>query len=30
MAPLMALILILGIWPAWLLDVINKAMSMLF
>ncbi|GAB4502361.1 MAG: NADH-quinone oxidoreductase subunit M [Anaerolineales bacterium] len=29
-APLMALMLILGIWPAWLLDVINKAMSMLF
>jgi NADH-quinone oxidoreductase subunit M len=30
MVPLMALILILGIWPAWLLDVINKAMEMLF
>ncbi len=29
-APLMALTLILGIWPAWLLDVVNKAMSMLF
>lgn len=29
-APLMALILILGIWPAWLLDVINKAMLWLF
>lgn len=30
MAPLMILILILGIWPMWLLDVINKAMVMLF
>jgi NADH-quinone oxidoreductase subunit M len=30
MAPLMALILIIGIWPAWILDVINKAMMMLF
>jgi NADH-quinone oxidoreductase subunit M len=29
-APLMALILIIGIWPAWILDVINKAMMMLF
>jgi NADH-quinone oxidoreductase subunit M len=24
-APLMALMLVIGIWPAWLLDVINKA-----
>ncbi len=30
MVPLMVLILILGIWPMWLLDVINKAMLMLF
>ncbi len=30
MAPLMALILILGIYPMWLLDVINKAMLLLF
>jgi NADH-quinone oxidoreductase subunit M len=30
MAPLMILILILGIWPMWLVDVINKAMLMLF
>jgi NADH-quinone oxidoreductase subunit M len=30
MAPLMVLILVLGIWPMWLLDVINKAMVMLF
>jgi NADH-quinone oxidoreductase subunit M len=30
MAPLMALMLIIGIWPAWLLDVINKAVVMLF
>ena len=30
MAPLMALILIIGIWPAWILDVINKAVTMLF
>jgi NADH-quinone oxidoreductase subunit M len=29
-APLMALMLIIGIWPAWILDVINKAMAMLF
>ncbi len=26
MVPLMALILLIGIWPAWILDVINKAM----
>ncbi len=30
MVPLMALILIIGVWPAWILDVINKAMVMLF
>lgn len=28
--PLMVLMLQLGIWPTWLLDVINRAMSMLF
>lgn len=30
MAPLMVLILVLGVWPIWLLDVINKAMTLLF
>ncbi len=25
MAPLMTLILVIGIWPAWILDIINKA-----
>jgi NADH-quinone oxidoreductase subunit M len=30
MAPLMVLILVIGLWPAWILDVINKAMMMLF
>jgi len=30
MAPLMALILVIGIWPAWIVDVINKAVVMLF
>jgi NADH-quinone oxidoreductase subunit M len=30
MAPLLTLILVIGIWPAWILDVINKAMGMLF
>jgi NADH-quinone oxidoreductase subunit M len=30
MAPLMALILVIGIYPAWILDVINKAMMMLY
>ncbi|HLF75446.1 MAG TPA: NADH-quinone oxidoreductase subunit M [Anaerolineales bacterium] len=30
MAPLMALILWIGLWPAWILDVINKAVVMLF
>jgi NADH-quinone oxidoreductase subunit M len=30
MAPLMILILFTGIWPTWILDVINKAVTMLF
>jgi NADH-quinone oxidoreductase subunit M len=30
MAPLMALILVIGVWPAWILDVINKAVLHLF
>jgi NADH-quinone oxidoreductase subunit M len=30
MAPLMTLILVIGIWPGWILDVINKAMMMLY
>ena len=30
MAPLMVLMLVIGIWPAWILDVINKAVMMLF
>jgi NADH-quinone oxidoreductase subunit M len=30
MAPLMALVLWIGIYPAWILDVINKAVVMLF
>jgi NADH-quinone oxidoreductase subunit M len=30
MAPLMILILVIGIWPMWILNVINKAMTMLF
>ncbi|HMB21344.1 MAG TPA: NADH-quinone oxidoreductase subunit M [Anaerolineales bacterium] len=30
MVPLMALILWIGIWPAWILDVINKAVVRLF
>ena len=30
MAPLMILILAIGLWPAWILDVINKAVMMLF
>ncbi|MEO5886767.1 MAG: hypothetical protein ABIQ77_03810, partial [Anaerolineales bacterium] len=30
MAPLMILILWIGIYPAWILDVINKAVVMLF
>jgi NADH-quinone oxidoreductase subunit M len=28
--PLMALILVTGIWPAWILEVINKAVAALF
>jgi NADH-quinone oxidoreductase subunit M len=30
MVPLMALILLIGIWPAWIMEVINKAVTMLF
>jgi len=30
MAPLMVLILWIGVWPAWILDVINKAVVYLF
>ena len=30
MAPLMTLILVIGVYPAWILEVINKAMMMLF
>ena len=30
MVPLMALILVIGVYPAWILNVINKAMMMLF
>jgi NADH-quinone oxidoreductase subunit M len=30
MAPLMGLILVIGIYPAWILNIINKAMMMLF
>jgi len=30
MAPLMALILWIGVWPAWILNVINKAVEFLF
>jgi NADH-quinone oxidoreductase subunit M len=30
MLPLMALILAIGLWPAWILDVINKAVVALF
>ncbi len=30
MAPLMALILAIGVYPAWILDVINKATMMFF
>jgi NADH-quinone oxidoreductase subunit M len=28
MAPLMALILVIGVWPAWILDIINRAAVM--
>lgn len=30
MVPLMILILVIGVWPAWILDVINKAVVALF
>lgn len=30
MAPFMTLILVIGVWPAWILNVINKAVTMLF
>jgi len=30
MAPLMALMLLTGIWPMWILDIINKAVTALF
>jgi NADH-quinone oxidoreductase subunit M len=30
MTPLMALILVIGLWPAWILNVINKAVLALF
>jgi NADH-quinone oxidoreductase subunit M len=30
MAPLMVLMLWIGVWPAWILEVINRAMSMFF
>lgn len=30
MAPLLVLMLWIGVWPAWILDVINRAMSMFF
>lgn len=29
-APLMAMMLVIGIWPAWILDVINKAVMQIF
>ncbi|MEW6716307.1 MAG: NADH-quinone oxidoreductase subunit M [Chloroflexota bacterium] len=28
--PLMALMLLIGVWPAWILDVINRTVEMLF
>jgi len=30
MVPLMVLILVIGVYPAWIVDVINKAVTMLF
>lgn len=30
MAPLLALMLIIGVWPAWILDMINRAVAFLF
>ena len=29
-APLMILMLVIGVWPAWILDVINKVVLRLF
>jgi NADH-quinone oxidoreductase subunit M len=29
-APLMALMLVIGVWPMWILDVINKAVTAIF
>ncbi|MBN1373051.1 MAG: NADH-quinone oxidoreductase subunit M [Anaerolineaceae bacterium] len=29
-APLMVLIVVIGVWPAWILDIINRAVSMWF
>jgi NADH-quinone oxidoreductase subunit M len=29
-APLMALMLVIGVWPAWILDVVNRAVSLWF
>ena len=29
-APLMILMLVIGLWPSWLLDMINRAVVMLF
>jgi NADH-quinone oxidoreductase subunit M len=30
MAPLMVLIILIGIWPMWIMNVVNKAVAMLF
>ncbi|MBA4400230.1 MAG: hypothetical protein C0396_10270 [Anaerolinea sp.] len=30
MAPLMVLMLLIGVWPAWILDIINRAVAFLF
>jgi NADH-quinone oxidoreductase subunit M len=30
MAPLMVLMLWIGVWPAWILDVINRAVERLY
>ena len=30
MTPLMVLILWIGVWPAWILDVINRAVEILY
>jgi NADH-quinone oxidoreductase subunit M len=29
-APLMVLMLAIGIWPAWIMEIINRAVSFLF